>query len=105
MGSLYSAFTKDIIRTMVETGSTLLWDAAVVLEGDGNKGSVWEFYLDALSSNYQQTDIRTKMIHQGKKTGGSSPLEKGITAQCGHARSSRGLRVLKSLLNLTQCWQ
>jgi len=43
------------------------------LEGDGNNGSVWEFYLAAMSNNYQQTDIRTKMIHKGKKQGDLLP--------------------------------
>jgi Fe-S cluster assembly protein SufB len=89
--------------TQVETGSAITWKyPSVLLQGEG---SVGEFYSVALTTNYQQADTGTKMIHIGKNTR-STILSKGISA--GHGNNTyRGLvKVLPraaNARNYTQC--
>jgi len=112
VGGIYNFVTKrgecrgarsKISWTQVETGSAITWKyPSCVLIGDD---SVGEFYSVALTSNYQQADTGTKMIHIGKNTT-STIISKGISA--GHGQQSyRGLvRVGKDAegaRNYTQC--
>jgi Fe-S cluster assembly protein SufB len=89
--------------TQVETGSAITWKyPSVLLQGDE---SVGEFYSVALTSNRQQADTGTKMIHMGKNTR-STIVSKGISA--GHGNNTyRGLvKVLPratNARNYTQC--
>ncbi|MDR0687920.1 MAG: Fe-S cluster assembly protein SufB [Prevotellaceae bacterium] len=71
----------------VETGSAITWKyPSTILQGDGSSS---EFYSVAVTSNYQQADTGTKMIHIGKNTG-SRIVSKGISA--GHSQNSyRGM--------------
>ena len=96
VGGIYNFVTKrgecrgdraKISWTQVETGSAITWKyPSCVLKGDE---SVGEFYSVALTSNYQQADTGTKMIHLGKNTK-STIISKGISA--GHGQQSyRGL--------------
>jgi Fe-S cluster assembly protein SufB len=111
-GGIYNFVTKrgacrgaksKISWTQVETGSAITWKyPSVILIGDE---SVGEFYSVALTTNYQQADTGTKMIHIGKNTR-STVLSKGIAA--GHGQNSyRGLiKVVKNAehaRNYTQC--
>jgi len=111
-GGIYNFVTKrgkcagansKISWTQVETGSAITWKyPSVILQGDG---SVGEFYSVALTTNRQQADTGTKMIHIGKNTR-STILAKGISA--GHGQNTyRGLvKVLKGATgarNHTQC--
>ena len=100
-GGIYNFVTKrgragaraKISWTQVETGSAITWKyPSVILQGDD---SVGEFYSVAVTTNRQQADTGTKMIHIGKNTT-STILSKGITA--GHAQQTyRGLvKVLRS---------
>ncbi len=112
VGGIYNFVTKrgecrgdraKISWTQVETGSAITWKyPSCVLKGDD---SVGEFYSVALTSNYQQADTGTKMIHLGKNTR-STIISKGISA--GHGQQSyRGLvRIGKNAegaRNYTQC--
>ncbi len=112
VGGIYNFVTKrgecrgdrsKISWTQVETGSAITWKyPSCVLMGDD---SVGEFYSVALTSNYQQADTGTKMIHLGRNTT-STIISKGISA--GHGQQSyRGLvRVGKDAegaRNYTQC--
>ena len=89
--------------TQVETGSAITWKyPSVILQGDE---SVGEFYSVALTTNRQQADTGTKMIHIGKNTR-STILSKGISA----ARGNNTYRGLVKILpraaharNYTQC--
>jgi Fe-S cluster assembly protein SufB len=89
--------------TQVETGSAITWKyPSVILQGDE---SVGEFYSVALTTNRQQADTGTKMIHIGRNTK-STILSKGISA--GRANNTyRGLvKVLPraaNARNYTQC--
>jgi Fe-S cluster assembly protein SufB len=89
--------------TQVETGSAITWKyPSVILQGDD---SVGEFYSVALTSNHQQADTGTKMLHIGKRTR-STIVSKGISA--GHGNNTyRGLvKVLPRAAgarNYTQC--
>jgi Fe-S cluster assembly protein SufB len=89
--------------TQVETGSAITWKyPSVILQGDE---SVGEFYSVALTTNRQQADTGTKMIHLGKNTR-STIISKGISA--GHGNNTyRGLvKVLPratNARNYTQC--
>jgi Fe-S cluster assembly protein SufB len=89
--------------TQVETGSAITWKyPSVILQGDE---SVGEFYSVALTTNHQQADTGTKMIHIGKDTR-STIISKGISA--GHGNNTyRGLvKVLPraaNARNYTQC--
>ncbi len=110
-GGIYNFVTKrgragaraKISWTQVETGSAITWKyPSVILQGDD---SVGEFYSVAVTTNRQQADTGTKMIHIGKNTT-STILSKGITA--GHAQQTyRGLvKVLRSATgarNHTRC--
>jgi Fe-S cluster assembly protein SufB len=111
-GGIYNFVTKRglckgensrISWTQVETGSAITWKyPSCILRGDN---SVGEFYSVALTTNYQQADTGTKMIHLGKNTR-STIISKGISA--GHSNNSyRGLvRMTKkadNARNFSQC--
>ncbi len=111
-GGIYNFVTKrgsctgarsKISWTQVETGSAITWKyPSVLLKGDD---SVGEFYSVAVTTNHQQADTGTKMIHIGRNTK-STILSKGISA--GHAHNTyRGMvKILRSATgarNHTQC--
>lgn len=111
-GGIYNFVTKrglckgknsHISWTQVETGSAITWKyPSCILRGDN---SVGEFYSVALTTNRQQADTGTKMIHLGKNTR-STIVSKGISA--GHSNNSyRGLvRMTKgadNARNFSQC--
>ncbi len=111
-GGIYNFVTKRgacrgkrsrISWTQVETGSAITWKyPSCILQGDE---SVGEFYSVAITTNRQQADTGTKMIHIGKNTR-STIVAKGISA--GHAQNTyRGLvkilRTAKGARNHTQC--
>src|SRR5487761_220228 len=85
-GGIYNFVTKSgacrgarskISWTQVETGSAITWKyPSCILRGDD---SVGEFYSVALTSNMQQADTGTKMIHIGANTR-SRIVSKGISA-------------------------
>jgi Fe-S cluster assembly protein SufB len=89
--------------TQVETGSAITWKyPSVILQGDD---SVGEFYSVALTTNRQQADTGTKMIHMGNNTR-STIISKGLAA--GHGNNTyRGLvKILpraRNARNYTQC--
>ena len=111
-GGIYNFVTKrglckgshsKISWTQVETGSSVTWKyPSCILKGDN---SIGEFYSVALSSNYQQADTGTKMVHLGKNTT-SHIISKGISANHGK-NTYRGLvRFSKNAIdskNYTQC--
>jgi Fe-S cluster assembly protein SufB len=110
-GGIYNFVTKrgragaraKISWTQVETGSAITWKyPSVILQGDD---SVGEFYSVAVTTNHQQADTGTKMIHIGRNTT-STIVSKGISA--GQAQNTyRGLvKVLRSATgarNHTRC--
>ncbi len=111
-GGIYNFVTKrgkclgrnsKISWTQVETGSAITWKyPSCILLGDN---SVGEFYSVALTTNYQQADTGTKMIHIGKNTK-SLIISKGISA--GHAQNSyRGavkiMQGASGARNFSQC--
>ena len=111
-GGIYNFVTKrgacrgdrsKISWTQVETGSAITWKyPSCVLIGDD---SVGEFYSVAVTTNHQQADTGTKIIHVGKGTR-STIVSKGISA--GKSNNTyRGLvRILPSATgarNHTQC--
>ncbi len=111
-GGIYNFVTKrgacrgkrsKISWTQVETGSAITWKyPSCILQGDE---SVGEFYSVAVTTNHQQADTGTKMIHIGKNTR-STIISKGISA--GKAQNTyRGLvkilRTAKGARNRTQC--
>ena len=111
-GGIYNFVTKrgrcagarsKISWTQVETGSAITWKyPSVILQGDE---SVGEFYSVAVTTNHQQADTGTKMIHIGRNTR-STILSKGISA--GHAQNAyRGLvKIMRSASgarNHTRC--
>ena len=85
-GGIYNFVTKrgacrgarsQISWTQVETGSAITWKyPSCILQGDE---SVGEFYSVAVTTNRQQADTGTKMIHIGKNTR-STIVSKGISA-------------------------
>ncbi|MCC6716584.1 MAG: Fe-S cluster assembly protein SufB [Acetobacteraceae bacterium] len=85
-GGVYNFVTKrgacrgarsKISWTQVETGSAITWKyPSCILQGDD---SVGEFYSVAVTTNHQQADTGTKMIHIGKRTT-STIVSKGISA-------------------------
>ncbi len=85
-GGIYNFVTKrgdcrgarsKISWTQVETGSAITWKyPSCVLRGEG---SVGEFYSVAVTTNFQQADTGTKMIHLGRDTR-STIVSKGISA-------------------------
>lgn len=95
-GGIYNFVTKrgacrginsKISWTQIETGSAITWKyPSVILKGDS---SVGEFYSVALTTNLQQADTGTKMVHLGKNTK-STIISKGISAGRGQ-NSYRGL--------------
>ena len=96
IGGIYNFVTKrglcigeksKISWTQVETGSSITWKyPSCVLIGNQ---SVGEFYSVAITSNKQQADTGTKMIHIGCNTK-SRIISKGISA--GYSKNSyRGL--------------
>jgi len=112
VGGIYNFVTKrgdcrgdrsKITWTQVETGSAITWKyPSCILRGDD---SVGEFYSVAVTSNHQQADTGTKMIHIGKNTR-STIISKGISAMQGD-QSYRGLvRITpkaEGARNYTQC--
>ncbi len=112
VGGIYNFVTKraecrgarsKVSWTQVETGSAITWKyPSCVLLGDE---SVGEFYSVAVTTNCQQADTGTKMIHIGKNTK-STIISKGISA--GRAQQSyRGLvrmgKGAENGRNYTQC--
>ena len=111
-GGIYNFVTKradcrgarsKVSWTQVETGSAITWKyPSCVLRGDGSSG---EFYSIAITSNQQQADTGTKMIHIGRNTR-STIISKGISAGRGQ-NTYRGLvRVqprAEGARNYTQC--
>jgi Fe-S cluster assembly protein SufB len=110
-GGIYNFVTKrgiahkraKISWTQVETGSAVTWKyPSCILKGDD---SIGEFYSVALTSNHQQADTGTKMIHLGKNTR-STIISKGISAMKSQ-NSYRGLVKMnpgaKGARNFTQC--
>jgi len=96
LGGIFNFVTKrgacrgkrsKISWTQVETGSAITWKyPSCILQGDD---SVGEFYSVAMTTNHQQADTGTKMIHIGRNTS-STIVSKGISA--GHGRQAyRGL--------------
>lgn len=85
IGGVYNFVTKRglcagnksrISWTQVETGSAITWKyPSCILYGDN---SIGEFYSVALTSNYQEADTGTKMVHLGKNTK-SRIISKGIS--------------------------
>ena len=111
-GGIYNFVTKrglcsgknaQISWTQIETGSSITWKyPSCVLIGTKSKG---EFYSVALTTNYQQADTGTKMIHIGKDTR-SKIISKGISA--GQSKNSyRGLISIRNKAfnarNYSQC--
>ena len=96
VGGVYNFVTKrglclgdksTISWTQVETGSALTWKyPSCVLIGDS---SIGEFYSVALTTNFQEADTGTKMVHVGSNTK-SRIISKGIST--GSSKNSyRGL--------------
>jgi len=78
---------SKISWTQVETGSAITWKyPSCILQGDD---SIGEFYSVAMTTNRQQADTGTKMIHLGKNTR-STIISKGISTGQGQ-QSYRGL--------------
>ena len=85
-GGIYNFVTKrgnclgyksKISWTQIETGSAITWKyPSCILKGDSSKG---EFYSVAVTTNRQQADTGTKMIHIGKNSK-STIISKGISA-------------------------
>jgi Fe-S cluster assembly protein SufB len=111
-GGIYNFVTKRgacrgarsrISWTQVETGSAITWKyPSCILQGDD---SVGEFYSVAVTTNRQQADTGTKMIHIGRNTR-STIVSKGISA----GRSDNTYRGLVRIMpkaagarNHTQC--
>ena len=111
-GGIYNFVTKrgacrgarsKISWTQVETGSAITWKyPSCILAGDD---SVGEFYSVAVTTNRQQADTGTKMIHIGRNTR-STIVSKGISA----GRSDNTYRGLVRIMpkatgarNHTQC--
>lgn len=110
-GGIFNFVTKrgiahnrsKISWTQVETGSAVTWKyPSCILKGDD---SIGEFYSVALTSNFQQADTGTKMIHLGKNTR-STIIAKGISAR-NSENSYRGLVKMnpgaEGARNYTQC--
>lgn len=96
IGGVYNFVTKrglcagknsSISWTQVETGSSITWKyPSCILAGES---AVGEFFSVALTSNRQQADTGTKMVHLAPKTR-SNIISKGISA--GASKNSyRGL--------------
>lgn len=111
-GGIYNFVTKRglclgensrISWTQVETGSSVTWKyPSCILSGNGSQG---EFYSVALTTNYQQADTGTKMVHLGKSTK-SQIISKGISS--GNSKNTyRGLikinKNASNALSYSQC--
>lgn len=120
-GGIYNFVTKrgickgnnsKISWTQVETGSAITWKyPSVILKGDY---SIGEFYSVAVTSNYQQADTGTKMVHLGKHTrstiiskgisaGKSNNSYRGLVKMAASAEKSRNFSQCDSLLIGDQC--
>ncbi len=111
-GGIYNFVTKrgicagknsKISWNQVETGASITWKyPSCILKGDN---SIGEFYSVAVTTNRQQADTGTKMIHLGKNTR-STIVSKGISGAYGK-NTYRGLvRVSANATNArnyTQC--
>jgi Fe-S cluster assembly protein SufB len=111
-GGIYNFVTKrgkcaginsKISWTQVETGSSITWKyPSCILLGDN---SVGEFYSVAVTTNHQQADTGTKMIHIGKNTK-STIVSKGISGKFGQ-NSYRGQVLVQkgatNARNFSQC--
>lgn len=111
-GGIYNFVTKrgkcqgvnsKISWTQVETGSAITWKyPGVILQGDN---AIGEFYSVAVTTNHQQADTGTKMIHIGKNTR-STIVSKGISGGFGN-NSYRGLVKIQkgasNARNFSQC--
>ena len=111
-GGIYNFVTKRgkclgrksrISWTQVETGSAITWKyPSCLLLGDE---SVGEFYSVALSTNHQQADTGTKMVHIGKNTR-STIISKTISARHGNNSYRGEVKVMPKAeysRNYTQC--
>ncbi len=103
--ALCKGYKSRVTWTQVETGSALTWKyPSCVLKGDESQG---EFYSVAVSTNRQQADTGTKMVHLGKNTT-STIISKGISAKQGK-QTYRGLVKMNHRAgnsqskNFTQC--
>jgi len=95
-GGIYNFVTKrglcagvnsKISWIQIEAGSAITWKyPGTILKGDNSRS---EFYSVALTTNYQQADTGTKMIHVGKNTR-STIVSRGISARQGQ-NTYRGL--------------
>jgi Fe-S cluster assembly protein SufB len=112
VGGVYNFVTKrgicagknaTISWTQVETGSSITWKyPSCILAGDS---SIGEFYSVALTSNKQQADTGTKMVHLAPNTK-SRIISKGIST--GNSKNSyRGLVKIgtkaENTQNYSQC--
>ena len=87
----------------METGSAITWKyPSCILQGDD---SIGEFYSVAMTTNKQQADTGTKMLHIGKNTR-STIISKGISSGHG-SQAYRGLVRIgpkaKGARNYSQC--
>ena len=112
IGGVYNFVTKrglcagknaNISWTQVETGSSITWKyPSCILAGDS---SIGEFYSVALTSNKQQADTGTKMIHLAPNTR-SRIISKGISTG-NSSNSYRGLVKIgakaENTKNYSQC--
>ncbi|HEX3348565.1 MAG TPA: Fe-S cluster assembly protein SufB [Acetobacteraceae bacterium] len=111
-GGIYNFVTKrgacrgarsKISWTQVETGSAITWKyPSCVLHGDD---SVGEFYSVAVTTNRQQADTGTKMIHIGRNTK-STIVSKGISAGRSNNTYRGQVKVMPQAAgarNFTQC--
>jgi Fe-S cluster assembly protein SufB len=111
-GGIYNFVTKrgacrgarsKISWTQVETGSAITWKyPSCILQGDD---SVGEFYSVAVTTNRQQADTGTKMIHIGRNTK-STIVSKGISAGRSNNTYRGQVKVMpkaSGARNYTQC--
>ena len=111
-GGIYNFVTKrgacrgarsKISWTQVETGSAITWKyPSCILQGDE---SVGEFYSVAVTTNRQQADTGTKMIHIGRNTK-STIVSKGISAGRSNNTYRGQVKVMPKAAgarNFTQC--
>ncbi len=111
-GGIYNFVTKrgackgarsHISWTQVETGSAITWKyPSCILQGDD---SVGEFYSVAVTTNRQQADTGTKMVHIGKNTR-STIVSKGISAGRSNNTYRGQVRIMQrahGARNHTQC--
>jgi Fe-S cluster assembly protein SufB len=111
-GGIYNFVTKrgrcmgrnsKISWTQVETGSAITWKyPSCLLEGDH---SIGEFYSVAVTSNHQQADTGTKMIHIGRNTR-STIVSKGISAGRSQNTYRGQVKIMKGAAgarNYSQC--